>query len=809
MSGVTRYSGILAVALVAALVVAAPAGAQEGRGVGSLRGQVVDDGGEPVAGAPVQLLEGRRLTRTTAADGSGRYRVEGVPAGSYTVRVEVVGYRTLERQARIEAGKELSLRLVLEAAPVELAALEVVSATRSSTPLATIPGAVSVVDREELEEQARLSRNLGDLLGKVVPGFSAGVESPSLWGQSLRGRNVSVLIDGVPQSTARNVSRDLSTIDPSVIERVEVLRGATAIYGNGATGGVINIITRSTGESGPRFTTGVGTEAALSRPGAGVGSHARQAVTGRRGDFSYAVNASFARTGGYFDAEGDRVSPDPTGQGGLADTDTWDVFGKFGLTIGEQHLQLSINHFDSEQHTEHAVDPAVATLPPGEAKARTREGLDLEEQQGSKNTVVSLDYRHKAVFGSRVHGQLYYRDYLTRFGPYDGRAARTMGYNFIQSYLDSWRAGGRLEVETAFPGGNAPTVLWGLDYAAEETSQPVGIIDGEAYDQSGGVVFRRVGTDIWVPPMEPRELGLFAQLSWSPTARLVLRGGLRHERVHMYVDDFVTLAGDSIRGGRLDFDPVLFNVGAVLSATDAVSLFGNFSQGFSLTDIGLFLRSAPAGFQVGTKTLKPQMVDHVELGVRTASPTMQSSLSAFYNESELGTSSAGFDMNVVRAPERVYGVEATLDVKPAERWGVGGTITWTEGEFDPGEDGTYRALNGWRIQPLKATGYVESETLPGWRNRLQVLYSGDRDRAFEERPNPNVVGFGERAVTSYAVVDWVSSLRAGPGTLDLSVENLFNNQYFPVASQLLRSGNNTTYAPARGATLGVGYSVSY
>jgi iron complex outermembrane receptor protein len=54
-----------------------------------------------------------------------------------------------------------------------------------------------------------------------------------------------VLIDGIPQSTPlRNGGRDLRTIDASAIDHIEVINGATAMYGNGAAGGVINYITK-------------------------------------------------------------------------------------------------------------------------------------------------------------------------------------------------------------------------------------------------------------------------------------------------------------------------------------------------------------------------------------------------------------------------------------------------------------------------------------------------------------------------------------------------------------------------------------
>ncbi|MCV5264136.1 TonB-dependent receptor plug domain-containing protein, partial [Escherichia coli] len=64
------------------------------------------------------------------------------------------------------------------------------------------------------------------------------------YGQNLRGRAMLVMIDGVSLQSSRPISRQLDAIDPFNIERIEVLSGATSIYGAGATGGVINIITK-------------------------------------------------------------------------------------------------------------------------------------------------------------------------------------------------------------------------------------------------------------------------------------------------------------------------------------------------------------------------------------------------------------------------------------------------------------------------------------------------------------------------------------------------------------------------------------
>lgn len=277
----------------------------------------------------------------------------------------------------------------------------------------------------------------------------------------------------------------------------------------------------------------------------------------------------------------------------------------------------------------------------------------------------------------------------------------------------------------------------------------------------------------------------------------------------MQIDDFTTLAGNRVTGGTLTFDPTLLNAGAVVDLTRSVNLYASFSQGFSLADVGLYLRSAAEDYVVGNKKLEAQEVDQYEVGLRGAWSRVGASLAGFRTDSDLGTTSAGFDMNVVRAPERVYGFEATIDVQPTRTLGLGSTLGWTEGEYFQESADAWYPLNGWRIQPMKFTAYVQQETLPGWSNRLQVLLSGNRHRAFDERPDPQVVGFGQRPVDGYTVVDWLSSISLGPGSLSVGVQNLLNRQYFPVVSQLMRTGGNSSYTAGRGRTLSVGYTVGY
>ena len=791
--------------LCAVCVMAMPPASTAAQAGARLSGRVIDSSGAVLSGAAVTVTPSESASsdsQTATTDDLGRYAFEDLAPGTYLLSAASDGFRVSTRIITISRGATLTEDLTLE--PAGVSENITVSVTRRTESLAGIPAAITVVSGDEVRRQVQLTNSLPDALGYLVPGLAPGSQSQSVFGQNLRGRRALVLIDGIPQATTRNVSRDLTTIDPAAIERVEVIRGATALYGDGATGGVINIVTRRPADGAIELTTDLGLNLSLSHPDDSPGGSVRQTVSGRRGRVEYLAGASFDHVGSFFDAQGDRIPPDPHRQGGPADTTAGSLFGKMGfLPSPDQQVQFSINHFRNEQTTEYTNDPSVSALPPGTQKARTIRGLSLDDPEGTDNTNLSLDYTHKNLRGQRLHGQLYYRDYLTLFFPSDGRAFAAQGNVISQSRLDSQKLGGRFNLELPSRGQRRPTFLAGVDFSDESTEQPVRVMDPAAYDASRGLVFRTIGDRVWVPRIDLQNVGVFVQADWAISAQWELHAGVRHERASASVDSFTTLAGNRATGGTIDYDDTHYNAGAVFHATNDLQIFANFAQGFSLPDIGLVLRGAPNGASVATLPLEAQKVDMYELGMRGDWQVVQPTLALFYNTSELGTSSAGFNQPVVRAPERVYGVEATLDVRPSARFGAGTTASWLEGKHDPNRDDIYTYLNSWRIPPLKLTSYVEVQIIPRWQNRVQVLYSADRNRF------GNSNAFGERPVESYTTVDWLSSVEAARGVIRLGIQNLLNRQYFLRDSQLLRTGGNLSYAAAQGAVFSLGYSIKY
>jgi len=284
------------------------------------------------------------------------------------------------------------------------------------------------------------------------------------------------------------------------------------------------------------------------------------------------------------------------------------------------------------------------------------------------------------------------------------------------------------------------------------------------------------------------------------TDRLRLSGGLRHERIGFAVDDYVTFFNQAVQGGNLDFDATLFNVGAVYDLTNELSVFTSFAQGFSVPEFSRILSFPPPEFvnvEDDFDLTEPQRVDNYEIGIRGNWDAVQVSLAAFYNWSDLGATFSGERnrFQLTRAPIRIYGVEATLDVQPSDRWQLGGTVSWTEGEFE-NEAGDFEPLSSRDIQPIKFTAYVQNVTLPGWRNRLQALIVGSRDRAAAAEVD-------NLGLDGYVVFDLISQIDVGPGVLQIGVENLFDEQYFTPTSQVLGSRVNSFRTSARGRTISV------
>ena len=117
---------------------------------------------------------------------------------------------------------------------------------------------VNVLSGEALRENAAstLGETLKELVGVRSASFGTGVGLPIIRGQS--GNRVQVLQGGVSNMDASAISPDhANSVEAVLAERIEVIRGpATLLYGNGAIGGVVNVIDNRIPTSVPQAPTG-------------------------------------------------------------------------------------------------------------------------------------------------------------------------------------------------------------------------------------------------------------------------------------------------------------------------------------------------------------------------------------------------------------------------------------------------------------------------------------------------------------------------------------------------------------------------
>lgn len=665
------------------------------------------------------------------------------------------------------------------------------------------------------EKEIELLRNgssgsIATVLAKAVPGLSDSSRTITDYGQTLRGRNALILVDGVPMNLTRDTARGLSAIDPESIANIEVIRGSNAIYGGGAAGGIISITTKAAGGA-PTAKTVVGLQTPLTNfRSDALSGDIHQYFTGSLNNLDYALDFGYQRIGSPYDASGHRVAPEPA-QGDLFDANAYGIGGKIGYHIDDnQYLQFAANYYNAEQNSEYASDPNTKKYSAGTVPAKAIRGLKLKDQNKNENQIYNLTYNHKDLLGNKIDAQIYYRDFFTRFSPFDARANANRGKQVDQIYQENNVLGSRLTVTTPLEFLGDTSLVWGGDFSREKSKMPLDIFDPKVYDQSGGLEFVKIGNLIYLPELTTQSLGGFVQLKHRFNDQWSAEAGTRYEDSYAQIDSFVPLSQlgktnpYTVSGGKVKADAWLYNANLTFSPTDQHSIYTSFNQGFQLPDVGVILRNAGNGFNLGSSFLEPVKVNNYELGWKGSFNNFSSSLAVFHSTSDLGAvQSFGNGLVLARTKEKVTGLEATLDyLDDANIWGTGGSITWMKGREKPQNSSNEQDMTGFRIPPLKLTAYISYNPTETWTNRLEATYFGSEDYRLN-----GVNSFGRYDVKSYTTADLITSFALNHNdTVTIGLENIFNRKYYPLYSQLMRSSDNTSHLLANGLTVKMSYS---
>jgi len=672
----------------------------------------------------------------------------------------------------------------------------VVTGSRIVESIDEVPATITVINRQQIEAQLKISPELQSLLAALVPGLAPNTGSSSNSTQTLRGRSPLVMIDGVPQSTPlRNGSLGIRTLDPNVIQRIEVIKGATSIYGNGAAGGIINYITKKATENDKvNGSFSLSSRFSAVKLEDSAGQRIEASIDGNINKFTYVLNASYEENGVQRDAEGDVLGLIY----GLSDAKVQNYFTKFGYQFDEdKSLQLTYNHYRSEQDSDlidvvgsvntgtksYAISAPEGTVKPGVPQGPKNDNLMIKytDEALLENTQMVID-----AYSQKIENIFFFSPVLSN---------PSEGYDGGQSLIKSEKEGLRVTFNSQLEWDNLEaTLIYGIDALSDITSQP--LVDGRE----------------WVPEMDMENIAGFLQTKWVYNDDLIIKAGIRREEIDLGVNDYSTLKlcrtpdtcsiPVNVKGDTLNYRATTYNLGVRYNIMDSFQPFANYSQGADISDIGRLLRTATVT-DISLIRTEASIIDNYEIGFVSDIDNLHMEFSAYRSTSELGTTNKYDEATgvylPVRAPQEIYGYEALAHYTFSPELNLTATYAWVEGK-DTAND-VY--LGAKQISAPKGTVNVNWRPVDNANVSVSYLYVGDRKKF--DKVDGQYVG-DKGPIDSYHVINLSGNYSFDDAwSAFIGIENLLNQDYFPAKSQAYTYSGYNVKGLGTTVNMGVNY----
>jgi iron complex outermembrane receptor protein/outer membrane receptor for ferrienterochelin and colicins len=193
----------------------------------------------------VTIAENKKVLAIT--DSIGEAAISLLP-GSHVLLFTSVGY--WEKTVIISVPVSGIVEVMLLSRPEGLEEAVVVASTRNNQPIESAPLKVEILGREEMDEEnnikpGNIASILGDVSGIQIQQSSVASGNSNVRIQGLEGRYTQILRDGMPLYDGFSGGFGILSIPPLDLKQVELIKGsASTLYGGGAIGGLINIISR-------------------------------------------------------------------------------------------------------------------------------------------------------------------------------------------------------------------------------------------------------------------------------------------------------------------------------------------------------------------------------------------------------------------------------------------------------------------------------------------------------------------------------------------------------------------------------------
>jgi iron complex outermembrane recepter protein len=602
----------------------------------------------------------------------------------------------------------------------------VVTATRFEEPAGKEAIGVAVITAEDIRKSG--ARTLPQLLTRQSGiGFRDNSGSPDpqidLRGFGVTGdQNTLVLLDGIRMNENELTTVRWSSIPLESIERVEILRGSGAVlYGGGATGGVINIITRN--------------------PSAGEKS------------------GNVILRGGSYDARGGAASA------AIASD-------KIGLRVGTQYDETD-NYRDHNALRQRNADVTLRTLGNGPSLTFSggAEAQDLELPGARNQTQVATDRRGATSLTDFADRKSEYARLTGTLPIAMGDLATDIGYRHkridavlfspIRTNTTAWNFSPRLRLPYEGLGAQHTLVAgfdledWDYDSDRPDPFVPVHV----RADQTNEAFYLQHTTDL------------------STGTRLTVGGRIQNSTSHARD----TNNPAPYASGRQDKDLYAYEAALRQQLTSSISAYVKAGHSFRVATLDEnFAQFGGPFFDSLISFLEPQTSNDREIGLQLSQPGLQGRIAVFQmnlrNEIHLNADPLVF-RNVNLPPTERYGFEFDLSKNLTDFLSTSLSYTYTVAKFTEGTfDGA--DVSGHKV-PLvpthRASASVEAKL--GERTRLNVAatYTGEQYFDGDEANN-----FGQK-MPDYTVVDLKLSHSIANWTISASANNLFNADYFSYA----------------------------
>ena len=681
----------------------------------------------------------------------------------------------------------------------------VVVSSRTPKAISDIPGTVWYIEPQQIEQEYRGGKSLGEILASAIPSLDVSSGARTNYGQNLRGRKMLVMIDGVSLQSSRQISRHLDSIDPFNIERIEVLSGATSIYGAGASGGVINIITKKADGEELEFESFVGGTSGFNS-GEDFDYKVGQSISGGNETVQARSSVIYTETQGFFDANGDIVTPDIS-QGSLQFNKTVDFLTTVGVNVSEtKKLNFLAQYYDSQQ------DSPYGLYIVGRDFVDVRKGFDSDREHGTERIMLSASYIDEQFLGHQLIAEASYRKEDQTYTPYFQSSG--------QQITDVISLKAALAKDF-----NRFNIVYGVDAYQDTLESNQALYDPTIANNSGNLInktFAEVGR---YPGVEVASIASFVQAGFDITNDWSVEGGFRYQYMKNTIDDFVGYqqqkqiaagngtSADAVPGGETDYGVGLFNLGTVYHLNSDSQVWANFSQGFDLADPAKYYGQGNYtlvgdhwtlndSINVNDSKMSGIKTNSFELGYRLDTGDLSLQSAAYYSQSDKNVK---YNKNTLLIEElddkkRVYGLEALASYWVHENVQLGASGHYVVSEVK-GDD-------GWEDQSAGEASTSKANAWAGW-------YEADLSLKVQSQTMFDYEDDSDNKLNGYTVFDLVGTYQLPVGSLGFGIQNLLNKDYTTIWGQRAQILYATHYESAaydyrgRGRTYTLNYQVKF